>query len=242
LDNDNIQDTDFEEVTDEQKTIRGKRLYLSTSQVATLLGEPDSKIRYYSNVFDDILKIEISNKQRRYTDQDIDKLRFIIDLKSQGMTIKQILQYCDEVSFEEGTGITIKESNPLSIQAMATELMEEQHKQMLEFKGEIINLISEQLENQTNIIKANNEILKENIIEQVAITVDDVISEKLNTSLSEFKGYIDKKELEAKNRDKELTDNLNKILENKKKHYEEKQEIKKHKGFLSNITNIFHHK
>lgn len=241
MNNDNIQDADFKEVTEEQKTIRGKRLYLSTSQVATLLEEPDSKIRYYSNVFDDILKIEISNKQRRYTEQDIEKLKFIIDLKSQGMTIKQILQYCDEVSFEEGTGVTIKESNPLSIQAMATELMEEQHKQMLEFKEEIINLISKQLENQANIIKSNNETLKENIIEQVAITVDDVISEKLNISFNEFKGYIDKNEKNATERDIKMTDNLSKLMEDRKKQYEEEQSNKKHKGLWNKINNMFHH-
>ena len=60
---------------------RGDILNYSISQVATLLDEEDSNIRYYTNVFDNILKIEISDKELRYTNRDIDKLEFLINLK-----------------------------------------------------------------------------------------------------------------------------------------------------------------
>lgn len=244
-DDNNIQNTDFEEVTDEQKIIRGKSLYFSTSQVADQLNQPDSKIRYYSNVFQDILKIEISNKQRRYTEQDIEKLKFIIELKDEGMTLKQISEYCKEISFEEGTSITVKESNPLSIQAMAKALMEEQHKQMLEFKEEVINVISKQLEIQAEINKFNNEKLKEDIVEQVVITVDDVIADKLDEQSKEieskFQHIADENEKQFTDKWEKIEQKLNQSLEDKKKQYEQEQEIKKNKGLWDKISNVFRH-
>jgi DNA-binding transcriptional MerR regulator len=105
----------YDNESNKEKNIRGKALYFGTSQVADILNIPDSKVRYYTNVFDDILHIEISNKQRRYTQSDIDKMKFMIELKEEGMTIKQIQEYCQEVDFEDSKEIQIKENNPLSI-------------------------------------------------------------------------------------------------------------------------------
>jgi DNA-binding transcriptional MerR regulator len=188
----NIQDVNFEEIgKEEHKNIRGRVLYYSTSQVADVLGTSDSKIRYYTSVFDDILHIEISNKQRRYTEKDIEKLKFIIELKNQGMTIKQIQEYCEEVDFENENGIQIKETNPLSIQTLAKALMEEQHKQMMEFKNEVLEAVSIQLNNQISLIKEHNENIKNDIIENVSITVDGVIDDRLGDLTESQKAQLE---------------------------------------------------
>lgn len=206
VDNYNIRDVDFEEITEdsqkEEKNIRGTALYYSTNQVATILGESDSKIRYYSNVFDELLNIEISNKQRRYKQEDIDKLKFIIELKNEGMTLKQIKEYCEEVDFHNGE-ISVKESNPLAIQTLAKALMEEQTKQIENLKTELFEQLKEFIVSQ-NIEQSK---VLENIKEEIAVTVDEVVGEKMQTSLSEIKetfkvSYVTKEEIESLKRKK----------------------------------------
>lgn len=206
VNNDDIRDVDFEEITEdsqkEEKNIRGTALYYSTNQVATILGESDSKIRYYSNVFDELLNIEISNKQRRYKQEDIDKLKFIIELKNEGMTLKQIKEYCEEVDFHNGE-ISVKESNPLAIQTLAKALMEEQTKQIENLKTELFERLKEFIVSQ-NIEQSK---VLENIKEEIAVTVDEVVGEKMQTSLSEIKetfkvSYVTKEEIESLKRKK----------------------------------------
>jgi DNA-binding transcriptional MerR regulator len=212
VNNNDIKDVEFEEVSDDttkDKTIRGSVLYYSTSQVASVLGETDSKIRYYSTVFDELLHIEISNKQRRYKQEDIDKLKFIIELKDEGMTLKQIKEYCEEVDFHKGE-VSIRESNPLSIQALAKALMEEQTKQIETLKIELFEQIKEFVLNQ-NLEQSK---ALESIKEDICVTVDDAVSEKIDTAINELKdtfktSYVTKEEID---RIKDKKSWLSKIL------------------------------
>ena len=209
----NYQDVEFKDAKDNDKHIRGEILYFSTSQVATSLGVNDSKIRYYTTVFDELLNIQISNKQRQYTNKDIQKLKFIIELKNSGMTVKQIQEYTQEVSFDESTGIQIKESNPLSIQTLSKALMDEQHKQMTEFKKDMMEVMSIQLTNQLEALKLNNEDIKNKIIEQVSTTVDEIMDSKL-TGVIETQREI--KELHHKNQE-DLKDFVAETIDNMEK-------------------------
>lgn len=230
---DKIKDADYKEVDKKIKNIRGKALYFSTSQVANILEQPDSKIRYYTTVFNDILNIEISNKQRRYTEQDIDKLRFIIKLKNEGLTIKQISEYSENVDFEGEDGkIQIKESNPLAIKTLAAALLEEQNNQLQNFKSDLMHEISDKMKEQLNLINTQNEKTIEKIREDVSITVDQTVSERLNSSLTDFNENLNTKldtninsmkseiALDSENRSKqakeiaEKIDNFDKISKN----------------------------
>ena len=56
--------------------------YYTMAQVASLLNENESSIRYYTNLFDDILNIEIVNKEFRFTPNNVDNLDFLINLKT----------------------------------------------------------------------------------------------------------------------------------------------------------------
>ena len=196
--NDFVQDVDFQEVNEgKEKVIRGKALYYSTKQVATILDEKDSKIRYYTKFFEDILNIETSNMQKQYTQEDIDKLKFIIDLKNDGMTLNQIKEYCQEVDFNDTSDITLKESNPLSIQVMAKALMEEQARQIESMKVDILRELKMFIEEQS---KANDSSL-EKLREEVCVAVDDLVSERLNDTIAEIQdtfktSYVTRDEIE----------------------------------------------
>ena len=110
-------------VTDEdiiKNKKRGDILYYSVSQVATLLDQEDSSIKYYTNVFDNILKIEIADKELRYTNRDVDKLEFLINLKNKGMTIKEVQKYCEELPLDIEDLVEIKETNSISIKEIMT--------------------------------------------------------------------------------------------------------------------------
>lgn len=217
-------------VSDEDsKVIRGKALYYSTSQVANILNQSDSKIRYYTNVFDEILNIEISNKQRRYTEADIDKMRFLIELKDEGMTIKQIQEYCQQVDFENSKEIQIKENNPLSIQSLAKALLEEQSKLMLEMKNELIKCHMDMIEDLNNRLDIRDDRLKEDI----SITVDNVLSDKLDNFNSNINNKFEsiEKELSVTKQMNEKIDHLREAMKERK---EENEEIK-NKSFWSKL-------
>jgi DNA-binding transcriptional MerR regulator len=191
----------------QDKTIRGKALYFGTSQVSEVLGIPDSKVRYYTNVFDDILHIEISNKQRRYTQADIDKLKFIIELKEDGMTLKQIQEYCQEVDFQDSKEIQIKENNPLGIQAIAKALLEQQAILINEMKQDIIDTVISEINKSLN--SQNNQFneMKDSLSKEVAITVEDTVDKQMKKSSKEIKDQIQNN----------LVDVGNKIIEENKR-------------------------
>lgn len=221
-------DVDYDEVTD--KNIRGKALFYSTSQVATILDVADSKVRYYTKVFDDLLHIEISNKQRRYTDDDIEKLKFLVSLKEDGLTIKQIQEYCEEIDWDDNKGIQIKEDNPLHIQTVARALAEEQSKLMESFKADLLKTLKENMQNQYSMIESFGVNLKNEIQEEVALTVDDVISDKLEQFKEEFiKEQQEEREATLKTMD--MVSNLNAKLEERKEEYNNNNK----KGFLSRL-------
>lgn len=221
-------DVGYDEVT--EKNIRGRALFYSTSQVATILDVADSKVRYYTKVFDDLLHIEISNKQRRYTDDDIEKLKFLVSLKEDGLTIKQIQEYCEEIDWDDNKGIQIKEDNPLHIQTVAKALAEEQSKLMESFKSDILRTLKENMQNQYSMIENFGVNLKNEIKEEVALTVDDVVSEKFEEQKCVIQNMLDEVELTQRNRDLELIDKLQNSLIDKKT----KEEHTK-KGFLSRL-------
>lgn len=129
---------------------RGNIPYYTMSQVASLLNEDDSSIRYYTNLFDDILNIEIVNKEFRYTSSDVDNLDFLINLNNKGMTIKEIQEYCKELPLSKEEMMTHKSSN-VSVNDIISVLMAEQTKNFNELKNsffsEIERNVSESINN-----------------------------------------------------------------------------------------------
>lgn len=208
-----------------EKIIRGKPLYFSTSQVADILETSDSKVRYYTKVFDllfDEGDIVISNTQRKYTQKSIDKLKYFIELKNDGMTIKQIQEYCEAVEWDEDRGVVVKESTPLHVQMIATALMEEQNKQLTELKDNFKNQMIEMMKFQVE----ENEKLKIQLKNELSLTVDQVVSEKLNEHLSKIDA-----ELEVTKETNEKIEELRLLMEHRREEAEKEQK----KGFLDRI-------
>jgi DNA-binding transcriptional MerR regulator len=144
---------------------RGEILYYSIGQVADLLNENIGNIKYYTNVFDDLLKIEIVDKELRYTNNDVDKLEFLIRLKNRGMTLKEIQDYYNKLPLND-TEVQHQESNLLSVEELIDSIKEEQQIQFNNFKVQLLNdtrnANSLYLQNITStIIEAQNKSLNE---------------------------------------------------------------------------------
>lgn len=235
---DNIFDANFTEIDETEiendnsdKIIRGEPLFFTTTQVATLVGEEPSTIRYWTKRFGHLLDIEISNKNRQYKKTDVEKLKFIKKLaKEDGLTLQQIDDYCSSKGFdlekiEKGV---LDGNNPIAIQAFLSALTVEMDKKLEVFSTETIEKINKVLENYLLIQAEMNEKLQENIV----TTVDEVVTEKLDTKLEDLKSYIDTKELEAKQRDEEKIALLKSNMEERKK-ASEQLEKEKSKGLFS---------
>lgn len=205
------------------KQINGEPLYYTTGQVADILGTTDSKLRYYTKVFEDLLNIEISNRNRRYKKSDIAKLKFIIELTDEGLSLNQIKEYCSEKNINDLQKDMIVKDNPLQIQVFMKALTEEFDK-MLDIK------LNEHLRQ----FKLQQELINQSLQEQINITVDEIVTDKLDDKLDEFKNLLREKEDEAKNRDTELIDMLRKNQEDRLK---EIQKLDKQRGFFSKLFN-----
>lgn len=188
----NIQDTD---IMNNKK--RGDILFYSIHQVAALLGQEDSSIRYYTNVFDNILKIEISDKELKYTNKDIDKLEFLINLKNKGMTIKEVQKYCEELPLDIEDLVEIKENNSVSVKEIVTTIAELENKQIDDLKEYLTNKIDQITEfSVQKIIKA----IGEEQHKQLNLFKDDI--------LNEIKDHIDYKFDNEHKTNKDLYDEL----------------------------------
>lgn len=219
--NDNIIDVD--ELIDTQ--INGEPLYYSPTQVADILGVNYSKVIYYSKYFSDLLDIELSNRNRRYKKSDIEKLKFLLELAQDGLTLKQIKEYCAEKVPENITKDMAISNNPLQIQVLVKAMTEE-----------IDNLIEAKL---SVYLNKNKEIMEESvefIQEQVALSMESNIQEInkiIKIQNQDFKTYIDQKELNFKEHDAKIIDTLRTGMRDA----ELKNENESKKGFWSRIFN-----
>lgn len=173
-----IIDTDFSEVNSElnnDNNINKKPLYYTCKQVSQIVEETESTIRYWAKAFESILNIEVSNMVKRYTKTDIENLLFIKKLKEDGMTIKQIYDYCSEKGFNQEEKL-VDTSNPLAIQIFIKALTVEIDEKFKQMYGDIITNQQQLVENLTQEIENNNAELNESI----ARTVDEVVTDKMD--------------------------------------------------------------
>lgn len=171
-----------------QNKKRGEISHYSIDQVADLLNENINNIKYYTNIFSDLLKIEIVDKELRYTNSDIDNLELLIRLKNRGMSLKEIHDYYNKLPLSDKE-IKYSESNLLSVEELIDSIKKEQEIQLNNFKNQFID----------DIQKANSLYLQ-NIV--------SIIIEAQNRNLSEFKEKFNK---EVKEYIDSKFDNINEI-------------------------------
>ena len=230
--------------------VRGEISYFSINQVADLLKEDDSKIRYYTNIFNDILQIEIEDKQLKYKNSDINKLEFLINLKNKGMTLKEIQEYCKELALSDEEIQEINKKNILSIEQLI-ELIKSEQKDSFEylkkdFSNEFKEINSDLNENIRQVIGSQqNEFMKN--INKVKDEYSKAIKETVLNDQKEFLNQIKeefKSELIEINKDilKEVINDIksenNAIIENFKK--ELTSEIKSyiHEEFVTKSAEV----
>jgi DNA-binding transcriptional MerR regulator len=207
--------------------------YHTIDYVAKELDVDESIIIFYCNKFSNLLHIQTISQYHVFNDLDIQNLRTIKEKNiDEGLSIKEVREYFNK--YNDAIVIPKRNTNELSL---------------INAFSKIINLQNEKMdkiiENQNKILEMGSKI-QDNIVTKVDKRISGVVTDKLeeqSTQLQQkFQSIIDKNEKKVTERDEELTDNLNKILEYRKNQYKEEQEIKKHKGFFSSINNIFHHK
>lgn len=214
-------DTDFKEV-DKDKLDKNdldiSSLYLNCKQVSQIVGENESTIRYWVKQFDDILNIQTSNSIKKYTKTDVDNLLFIKKLiREDGMTIKQTYDYCSTKGLKNTEDI-IDMSNPLAIKTVIKAIM-------TEFNDTIKENIIDEIKNS---IKDNNEILKE----ELSLTLDEVINDKMNelsNQNEELQNTIESinNNLEEFKKETEQIQSLQQKMLDRKEEYEKKNWFKK---------------
>lgn len=175
-----------------QNKKRGEILHYSIDQVADLLNESTENIKYYTNIFDDLLKIEIVDKELRYTNDDVDKLEFLIKLKNRGMSLKEIQDYYNKLPSNDAE-VQHPESNLISVEALVDSIKREQQAQFDNFKIQFMNdmqnanslylqsISSTIIEAQTKSLNEFKQDLFKEIKEYLDSKFDDV--NEINTSL-----------------------------------------------------------
>ncbi|MBS0011914.1 MAG: MerR family transcriptional regulator [Bacteroidales bacterium] len=81
----------------ENKDEKKKKLFYSIGEVAEILGEQTSAVRYWENEFDIIKPQKNKKGNRMFTPEDVDKLKMIhYLLKEKGMTIAGVRKKMSE--------------------------------------------------------------------------------------------------------------------------------------------------
>lgn len=232
--NSNNQDIYTEEVDTITPRKRGNILYYSTNQVANLLGEDDTNIRYYTNVFDNILKIEISNKEFRYTSKDIDKLEFLINLKNKGMTIKEIQNYCEALPLDIEELVEIKGNSDWSVQSIVSLVKEEESKQLNLLKEDLLNELKQYIDYKFDMeYKTNKDLYNE-----LSIKISNLAYEK-NSLQDDIKLQLSKFNEVCITRDSNLLDEIRRFKNVIEQAYYIQQEMELQKEKTSFIGKLF---
>jgi len=227
---DHIIDVNFEDIS--KRNVNGTPLFYTTTQTASMVGDVEpSVIRYWTKRFSNILNIETSNKNKRYSLKDVAKLKFIKKLAYEDkLTLQQVEEYCSAKGFDidDIENAVLDRNNPLAIQAFTSAVMTEINDNLNNFAERLLESIDEKNKNYAITQQELNEKLRE----EVVLTVDEVVSERLDKQLTDIKSLIDNQELEATKRDTEILDIIKMNMEQKKEE-SAKEEI--NKGFFRKI-------
>lgn len=258
MDNDKkIVDVDYTEedvkvITDE---LDKSKIYYTTGQVAKILNLKDSKLRYWTNFFaldsngNDMIKVEYTNKNRSYTAENIEQLKYMKKLiEEDGMTLQQAKDYTTIHGFNADTK-EIQSDNPLALQAFIAGLTQEIDNKLNNFENRIINKVMLAIEEKNNELLLQQKQINEILKQEIAITVDEVLSDNLKDRMNDLSGVIENTiektsnknsekidkildiQNESSKRDIEISENLKRLMQTRS------EENKQEKGFLSRIFN-----
>ena len=200
-----IVDVEFQDIN---KNISGKPLFFTTTQVASIIDEEPSTVRYWSKRFESLLNIQVSNRNKQYTQIDIEKLKYIKKLtKEDGFTLTQVEQYALNEGFNiKDTEEAAIDNNPLAIQSFTRQLTMQLDEKLDGFIEKLLTGLEEEH-------KQNNEKIKQDI----AITVDTVVDDKLNNISNQITDIVNQKNQKTIEKQDKIIELLQKTLENQEK-------------------------
>lgn len=208
--------------------IRGKPKYYGTGQVADMLGEPDSTIRYWTDEFDEFLQIERtgpSSTRRRFIESDIKKLEYIRHLlKDENLSIKQVKEF---LSTEDAKNLAPirNEKEQIMIEALVSvvsmqidERLNQKFKELEDtllkvseiqgdaqrkFKEELDKKLDKAYENMQEELKKDREAIK------------DLLAEELQANREVEGQRLEELEIKAQEREEKLIEYIKEIRNEK---------------------------
>lgn len=230
-----MSDNDYIDVEyhDAKQEINGEESVRYTAvQVSDMLGIPVSKVRYYMQCFEKILDLEYSNNMKRMTKVSVEKLKYIIRLKDEdGLTIKQIQEYCDKKDPFEG-GKLKAPNNPLAVDVFVEKLTLELTNQLEEFKNSLLEEIK------AGQVKSNEE-LEEQVSEMVHVIISEKV-EDVNNNMNQIVGELKQTQKDTLTEIKEFKEEWATIsLEEVKRWEQANRDREANKGIINKIKNLF---
>lgn len=205
---------DYEENTTNENDvieIRGEPKYYSTGQVAKMLEEADSTIRYWSDEFEDFLKIRktgASGRVRRFTMTDIKKIEYIRNLlKDENLSIQQVKEYLSSPEANELKPIS-KEREQIMVEAiakvMSTQIEEVFDRRFQELEELLLKTTKIQADAHRDLIK--------DVREEIQTEKNSIIN-KLNDNYEAISETIVKVEEDSKKKEEDLKESIHDLKE-----------------------------
>ena len=199
----NYNDVSYTQIPNDDECI------VNAVQIAKRIGETPSTIRTWAGLYEEYLYIKKINGRFCYTEASVEQFQFIKELvKNKGMSHKQVEDIIKKQGFQYAKydGGLISLEDPLGFQALASAIAIENKKQLEEF---LFNFMQYQ--------KQENDKLKKELMDEVSISIDEILEDKLREQKNEIQGMFDVAEVNNRDRDLDMIDKLHYKLEEKRK-------------------------
>lgn len=185
----------YYEVTDAEIYINGEPKYYTTGQVAKILGENESTIRFWCDEFDHFLNIRRSGRNRQFTATDIKKLEYIrYLLRQENFTIKQVKEF---LSTKEAALMQPihKEREQFIINALSQVIVSEIAQRFTTLEDNIVQKLLEEIKPHLALPSRSEE--KPEYIEEIKqqnqqlLKKIETLEEKINEREAQFIAFIE---------------------------------------------------
>lgn len=213
----------------------------SISDVEKTLNETQITIRYWCVTYKLDADIKRKNgKDRCFSMNDIKHLQLIKKLRSEGMSGKDVFKVIEKLKNKKPINTNPAESN--KNKSTTEEFFELMTTQMAAQLNDFSNSLLEQVaitvqERIDNTLKTHLNVHTEEL-KELGDNLSNQINNTVKSQIEEFKGYVDKKEMEFKEKDNKMIEDFRKQMENNKIIQEEVQkelEKERNKGFFKRL-------
>lgn len=208
------------------------------SDVEKSLKESQSTIRFWCKTYKLDTDIERRNgKDRCFSMNDIKLLHLIKQLREEGISGKDIQRIIDKQKNRDT--IEIESNKNKSTTEEFFELMTTQMAaQLNDFSNSLLEQVAITVQERIdNTLKTHLNVHTEEL-KELGDNLSNQINNTVKSQIEEFKGYVDKKEMEFKEKDNKMIEDFRKQMENNKIIQEEVQkelEKEKNRGFFKRL-------